>query len=147
MTRRLIMSILHFQPIKGQVRTILRAILNTPEVSSCRLKVVLTLRLVCEEIVMNVTSYAYPEGTEGYLDVDIQKVAVSRGHPDNRVVIRFEDGGIPFNPLEQKKPDITLPWKQRPVGGLGVYLILRMMDDVRYAYVDNRNILTVEKII
>ena len=54
------MSILHFQPIKGQVRTILRAILNTPEVSSCRLKVVLTLRLVCEEIVMNVTSYAYP---------------------------------------------------------------------------------------
>ena len=80
MTRRLIMSILHFQPIKGQVRTILRAILNTPEVSSCCLKVVLTLRLVCEEIVMNVTSYAYPEGTEGYLDVDIQKVAVSSGH-------------------------------------------------------------------
>ena len=71
------MSLLHFQPIKGQVRTILRAILNTPEVSSCRLKVVLTLRLVCEEIVMNVTSYAYPEGTEGYLDVDIQKVAVT----------------------------------------------------------------------
>jgi anti-sigma regulatory factor (Ser/Thr protein kinase) len=96
---------------------------------------------------MNVASYGYPEGTEGYLDVDIQKVAVSKGHPDNRVVIRFEDGGIPFNPLEQKDPDITLPWKQRPIGGLGVYLILRMMDDVRYAYVDNRNVLTVEKII
>ena len=95
----------------------------------------------------SIDEISYPEGTEGYLDVDIQKVAVSSGHPDNRVVIRFEDGGIPFNPLEQKKPDITLPWKQRPVGGLGVYLILRMMDDVRYAYVDNRNVLTIEKII
>ena len=133
------MSQFHFQPIKGQARTILRTILKSPEVSSCHLKSILTLRLACEEIVMNVTSYAYPEGTEGYLDVDIQKT--------DRIIIRFEDGGLPFNPLDQKKPDTTLSWKKRRIGGLGILLTIRMMDDVHYAYVDDKNVLTIEKVI
>ena len=133
------MSELHFQPIKGQARQILKAILNTPEISSCRMKEFLTLQLACEEIVVNITSYAYPEGSDGYLDVIIQKT--------DRIVIRFEDGGVPFNPLEHKSPDITLPWKQRPIGGLGIYLLRRKMDDIHYEYVDNKNILTIEKVI
>ena len=133
------MSELHFQPIKGQARQILKAILNTPEISSCRMKEFLTLQLACEEIVVNITSYAYPEGSDGYLDVIIQKTG--------RIVIRFEDGGVPFNPLEHKSPDITLPWKQRPIGGLGIYLLRRKMDDIHYEYVDNKNILTIEKVI
>ena len=133
------MSKLHFQPIKGQAREILKAILESPEVSSCNLKETLTLRLACEEIVMNVTSYAYPEGAEGFLDVDIQKT--------DRITIRFEDGGVPFNPLEQKNPDTGLSWKKRHIGGLGIFLIRRKMDNVRYAYEDNKNVLTIEKAI
>ncbi len=133
------MSELHFQPIKGQARQILKAILNTPEISSCRMKEFLTLQLACEEIVVNITSYAYPEGSDDYLDVIIQKT--------DRIVIRFEDGGVPFNPLEHKSPDITLPWKQRPIGGLGIFLLRRKMDDIHYEYVDNKNILTIEKVI
>ena len=133
------MSKLHFQPIKGQAREILKAILESPEVSSCNLKEILVLRLACEEIVMNVTSYAYPEGAEGFLDVDIQKT--------DRITIRFEDGGVPFNPLEQKDPDTGLSWKKRCIGGLGIFLLRRKMDDVRYAYEDNKNVLTIEKAI
>ena len=133
------MSKLHFQPIKGKAREILKAILESPEVSSCNLKETLTLRLACEEIVMNVTSYAYPEGAEGFLDVDIQKT--------DRITIRFEDGGVPFNPLEQKNPDTGLSWKKRHIGGLGIFLIRRKMDNVRYAYEDNKNVLTIEKAI
>lgn len=133
------MSELHFQPIKGQARQILKAILNTPEISSCRMKEFLTLQLACEEIVVNITSYAYPEGSDGYLDVIIQKT--------DRIVIRFEDGGVPFNPLEHKSPDTTLPWKQRPIGGLGIFLLRRKMDDIHYEYIDNKNILTIEKVI
>ena len=86
---------------------------------------------------MNVTSYAYPEDVEGFLDINIQKT--------DRIIIRFEDGGIPFNPLEQKKPDTKLSWKLRPIGGLGIYLVLKKMDDVRYVYVDQKNVLTIEK--
>ncbi len=107
------MSELHFQPIKGQARKILKAILDSPEISSCRMKETLTLRLACEEI----------------------------------VVIRFEDGGVPFNPLEHKNPDVTLPWKQRRIGGLGIFLLRRKMDDIHYDHIDNKNILTIEKVI
>lgn len=133
------MSSLHFHPIKGKAREILKAILQTLEVSSCSMKETLELRLVCEEVVTNVVKYAYPEGTDGYLDVDIQK--------SDRIVLRFEDGGVPFNPLEYKNPDTTLPWKRRSIGGLGIMLTLRKMSDVRYSYEDGKNVLTMEKII
>ena len=133
------MSTFHFQPIKGQAREILTAILKSPEVASCNLKETLALRLACEEIVMNVTTYAYPEGADGFLDVDIQKT--------DRITIRFEDGGVPFNPLEQKTPNTKLSWKKRRVGGLGIFLISRKMDDVRYVYENQKNVLTIEKVI
>ena len=131
------MSKLHFQPIKGQAREILTAILESPEVASCKEEEIQVLRLACEEIIMNVTSYAYPEGVDGFLDVDIQKT--------DRLTIRFEDGGVPFNPLEQEKPDTGLSWNKRRIGGLGIFLFRRKMDDVRYAYVDHKNVLTIEK--
>ena len=133
------MSTFHFQPIKGQARQILEAILKSPEVASCHLKETLALRLACEEIVMNVTSYAYPEGVDGFLDVTIRKT--------DRIEIRFEDGGVPFNPLEQITPNTKLSWKKRRVGGLGIFLISRKMDDVRYVYENQKNVLTIEKVI
>ena len=132
------MSQLHFQPIKGQAHTILQTILKSPELSSCNMKVSMALRLACEEIVTNVTSYAYPEGTDGFLDINIQKT-------DERIIIRFEDGGMPFNPLEHMMPDIKKSWKLRHIGGLGIYLVIKKMDTVRYAYLENKNVLTIEK--
>ena len=133
------MSKLHFQPIKGRAKEILTAILKSPEVESCGQKLTLILRLACEEIVMNVTNYAYPEGTDGFLDVDIQKT--------DRIIIRFEDGGVAFNPLEQKKPNTRLSWRKRRIGCLGIFLLRRKMDDVRYTYEDHKNKLTIEKMI
>ena len=133
------MTELHFQHIKGQARQILRAILKTPEISSCNLKDVMLIRLACEEIIMNITSYAYPDDIDGYLDVDIQRT--------DRITIRFKDGGVPFNPLEQEKPDTHLSWMQRHVGGLGIYLVTKKMDAVSYAYENSRNVLSIEKII
>lgn len=133
------MSVLRFQPISGKASEILKAILQTPEVSSCAIKDLMLIRLACEELVMNITSYAYPEDVEGFLEVDVEKT-------DERIVIRFKDGGMPFNPLEHKKPDTKLPWKQRRIGGLGIFLVKKKMDDVRYAYEDNKNVLTIEKL-
>ena len=132
------MSEMHFQPIKGRAREILKAILQTPEVSSCSLKDGLVLRLACEEIVMNITAYAYPDDVEGYLDVELEKT-------DHHISLCFKDGGVPFNPLEQKSPDTKLSWKQRHIGGLGIYLVIKKMDAIRYAYENNKNILTIQK--
>lgn len=148
------MTDLHFQPVKGKAREILRAILQPPEFSSCNLKDVMLLRLACEEIVMNITSYAYPDvvgsasertnpvhdDATDFLNVQIERTA-------DRIIIRFIDGGAPFNPLELPTPDTKLSWKQRRIGGLGIFLVIKKMDNVHYAYEDNKNILTIEKVI
>ena len=88
---------------------------------------------------MNVTTYAYRPDEGGWLDIEIEKT--------DRITIRFEDGGVPFNPLEKEKPDTGLSWKKRSIGGLGIFILRRKMDDVRYVYEKNRNILTIEKAI
>jgi anti-sigma regulatory factor (Ser/Thr protein kinase) len=130
--------LLHFQPIAGKALDILDAILRTPEVASCK-KEFNALRLVCEELVVNVVDYAYPENDEeGYLDIEIEK-------DDACITIRFKDGGIPFNPLDRDMPDTSLPLEERRIGGLGIFLTIKKMDDVTYDYVNNENILSIKK--
>ena len=131
------MRLLHFQPIAGKALDILDAILHTPEVASSK-KEFNVIRLVCEELVVNVVDYAYPDDPEGYLDVEIDK-------DDSCLTIRFKDGGTPFNPLEREMPDITIPLEERRIGGLGIFLTIKMMDEVSYAYVNKENILTIKK--
>ena len=132
------MSMLHYQPVKGRGREIMKAILQSPELLSCSEEVFFAIRLACEEVVVNIASYAYPDDVEGFIDIDIQKT--------DRIILRFEDGGVPFNPLNYEEPDITLPWEERRIGGLGIYLVMKKMDAVRYEYANDRNILTIDKI-
>ena len=61
------------------------------------------------------------------------------------IVLEFIDGGVPFNPLAKADPDISLPPEQREIGGLGIFLVREMMDDVAYAYVNKENRLTIKK--
>lgn len=131
------MKQLHFQPIAGKALEILDAILHTPEVASCK-KEFSTLRLICEELVVNVVDYAYPEEAEGYLDIEIER-------EEDSILIRFKDGGTPFNPLAREMPDITLPLEERRIGGLGIFLTVKKMDEVFYDYVNNENVLTIKK--
>ena len=149
------MSHYHFQPIREQGRLILDTVLASPEFAECSMKETLTFRLACEEIIMNVIFYAYPENVEGFIDVDVQKAplpapaalseASAVAASTACITIRFTDGGIPFNPLEREKPDTQMAWKLRDIGGLGIFLVIKKMDDVRYTYADNKNILTIEK--
>ena len=151
------MSHYHFQPIQGRGRLILDAVIDSPEFADCTFKERLTLRLACEEIIMNVIFYAYPENPDGFIDVDVQKTPLPAPAADSSaaddapadsgslITISFADGGIPFNPLEREKPDTLRDWHLRDIGGLGIFLVIKKMDDVRYAYADNKNILTIEK--
>ena len=133
------MSLLHFQPIAGKAVEILDAILQTPEVASSK-KELFALRLVCDELVVNVVDYAYPDNADGYLDVEIKK-------DESMITIQLRDGGVPFNPLEQEMPDTTQPLEQRRIGGLGIFLVIKKMDEVTYNYVNNENVLTIKKTI
>ena len=61
------------------------------------------------------------------------------------VTITFVDHGVPYDPLAKEDPNITLSAGEREVGGLGIFLTKKLMDDVAYAYKDGRNILTLKK--
>ena len=72
------------------------------------------------------------------MDVEIER-------DDDCITIRLKDGGKPFNPLEREMPDTTLPLEERRIGGLGIFLTIKKMDEVTYDYVDHMNILTIKK--
>ena len=84
------------------------------------------LNLVLEEAVVNVIQYAYPEGGEHTFTLDADKEA-------DTVTFVLKDDGKPFNPLEQAPDvDITLTAEKRKIGGLGIFLVQQMMDEVDY---------------
>lgn len=94
--------------------------------------------LALEEAVSNVMLYAYPETTSGQVLVEADKT-------NNQVVFTITDSGIPFDPTEQQEPDITLSAEERPIGGLGIFLVRKIMDSIRYERKDDKNILTLVK--
>ncbi len=131
------MKKLHFQPVKGKGPEITEAIIAEEEITSCK-KEFFALHLVIEELAVNIADYAYPDGGDGYLDVLIDRT------PET-ITITFKDGGTPFNPLERKMPDIDLPLEERGIGGLGIFLTVKKMDEVKYDYCNNENVLTIMK--
>lgn len=106
---------------------------------ACSPKMQMQLALVVEEIFVNIAHYAYPNG-EGDAVIGIQV----KGEPPV-LTLRFADRGIPFDPLSQPEADITLSAQDRPIGGLGIFLTKKIMDEADYAYADGQNILTLHK--
>lgn len=105
----------------------------------CPAKVRLQVELAVEEIFVNIASYAYhPERGETEVCVD------THGDPPT-VTITFIDHGKPFNPLDRPDADVTLPAEERGIGGLGILLVKKNMDDVTYSYENGKNILTITK--
>lgn len=109
------------------------------EKAECPMKAVMQITVAIEEIFVNVARYAYPEGGgEVRFSVDFDNT-------NREITFRMTDDGIPFNPLEKPDPDVTLSAEERKIGGLGIYMMKKTMDDVSYAYEKGENILTMTK--
>ena len=127
-----------FNPITDKCSEIVDFLMASPDMPSdetLRFK----LHLSIEEAVENVVRYAY-EGGIGWLEV-----GTSLDHDSLVLTVELRDAGVPFNPLEAPDPDVTLPANEREIGGLGIYLCKKMMDDIRYRYEDGNNVLTMTK--
>lgn len=98
----------------------------------------MNLNLVLEEIVSNIIFYAYPNGGEHSICITL-----SMAHGD--ITIEIEDEGIPFDPTTMQQPDINLPAEDRPIGGLGIFLVSKIMDNVSYTREQEKNKLTLKK--
>jgi anti-sigma regulatory factor (Ser/Thr protein kinase) len=93
--------------------------------------------LAVEEIFVNIAKYAY-DGKSGDATVRLQVETPW-------LVMEFEDRGKPFNPLDFPPPDVSASLEERPVGGLGIFLTVKMMDQVSYRRIDGKNCLSIRK--
>ncbi len=105
--------------------------------NGCPMKPQMQILIAAEEIFVNIANYAYGEGEgSAWIGIDIQ---------GRRVVAVFEDAGTPYNPLAKEDPDITADADERQIGGLGIFMVKKTMDSVKYAYEGGKNRLTIRK--
>ena len=105
----------------------------------CSMKIQMAVCVAIEEVFVNIAHYAYGDG-EGNMSLGIGFDEESR-----TITFRVADRGIPFDPLQKPDPDITLAVEDRPIGGLGIFIVKKTMDSVHYSYENGKNILTMIK--
>lgn len=94
------------------------------------------IKIVIEEIFVNIASYAYKNDGDVKLIVSTYRDQFS---------ITFIDSGFKFNPLDNEDPDLNENAKERRIGGLGIFMVKKLMDGIHYKYENNQNILTLVK--
>ena len=109
------------------------------EKANCSMKTLMQINIAVDEIFTNISSYAYRSGTgPAKMHMDLLKDPPA-------VLITFTDSGIPYNPLEKEDPDVTLSASERQIGGLGIFMAKKLMDEIRYEHRDGKNILRMKK--
>lgn len=108
------------------------------EENNCPMKAMMHIDIALEELFVNIAHYAYPDSNgEALIRMSVT--------PEN-AEITLIDSGIPYDPLAKPDPDITLSAQERKIGGLGIFMSKKLMDDITYEYSDSKNVLTIKKL-
>ena len=105
----------------------------------CPMKAQMQIDVAVEELFVNIASYAYTPD-EGDATIRIETAPETR-----TVLITFLDRGVPYDPLAKPDPDVALSVEERQIGGLGIFMVKKSMDSMKYAYRDGQNILAITK--
>ena len=109
------------------------------EALDCPMKAQMQIDIAIDELFGNIAYYAYnPKIGQATVRVDVIEDPLA-------VTITFIDNGVPYDPLAKEDPDTTLSIEDREIGGLGIYMVKKSMDDVTYEYKNGQNILTIKK--
>ena len=109
------------------------------ELIDCPIKVQMQIDIAIDELFGNIAHYAYnTEVGNATVRVEISEAPLA-------VIITFIDNGVPYDPLGKDDPDITLSAEEREIGGLGIYMVKKSMDEITYEYKDGQNILKIKK--
>jgi serine/threonine-protein kinase RsbW len=104
------------------------------------MELLMSLNLVMEEMVSNIIFYAYPEGTEGTIDIAVES--------DGKELTFFlTDYGREFDPTKKADPDLNINPAERDIGGMGIFIVRNIMDSVTYQRLGGKNMLTLKKVI
>ena len=109
------------------------------EAFDCPMKAQMQIDIAIDELFGNIAHYAYnPDIGEATVKVEVIEDPMS-------VVITFIDNGVPYDPLKKADPDTSLSAEEREIGGLGIFMVKKTMDEVSYEYKDGQNILKIKK--
>ena len=121
------------------LNTVLAFVDKQLEQAGCPLKLMTQVDLAVEEIFVNIARYAY------HPYVGEARVRCEAGGDPFQIIVGFADRGRPYNPLDRQDPDVTLDAQRRQIGGLGIFMAKKLMDDIQYEYRDGKNILSLRK--
>ena len=134
------MKELSIEALVDNLTKVLEFIDTELEKNDCNMKAQMQIDVAVEELFVNVASYSYKDGV-GMADITIDV-------DDNRCAkISISDTGVPYDPLAKEDPDVSLSVEERSIGGLGIYMVKKIMDTFTYKYEDGHNIVTITKAI
>ncbi len=105
----------------------------------CPMKVQIQIAVAIDELMSNIARYAYTA------EVGMVTVQFELKENEKAVIITFIDSGVPYDPLAKSDPDISLSAEDRDLGGLGIFMVKKTMDSMKYEYKNGHNILTIQK--
>ena len=109
------------------------------ETLDCPMKAQMQIDIAIDELFGNIAHYAYnPEIGKATVRVEVIEDPLA-------VTVTFIDNGVPYDPLAKADPDTTLRAEEREIGGLGIYMVKKSMDEIAYEYKDGQNILKIKK--
>lgn len=121
------------------IETVIDFVNGQLEEIKCPLKAQMQVDIAIDELFGNIAHYAYnPETGPATVRVEVTEDPIA-------VVITFIDRGVPYDPLKKEDPDITLSAEERAIGGLGIFMVKKTMDEISYEYKDGKNILRIKK--
>ncbi len=97
-----------------------------------------TFHIIFDDLLNNVISYGFNDEQRHFIDISLGLTASS-------LIVSIADDGVPFNPLDETVPDTTLSIEDRPIGGLGIHIVVNMVDDISYQRTADKNVLTLTK--
>ena len=105
----------------------------------CPMKAQMQIDIAIDELFSNIAQYAYTPNTgKATVRVEVTEDPMA-------VVITFIDNGVPYDPLAKEDPNVSLPADERQIGGLGIFMVKKSMDEITYEYKNGQNILTIKK--
>lgn len=109
------------------------------ETMNCSMKAQMQIDIAIDELFGNIAHYAYrPDVGPATVRVEVVEEPIA-------VIITFIDQGVPYDPLKNRDPDTMLSAEEREIGGLGIYMVKKSMDEISYEYQDGQNILKIKK--
>lgn len=121
------------------IETVTNFVNEQLEALDCPMRAQIQIDIAIDELFGNIAHYAYnPEVGSATVRVEVSQDPLA-------VIITFIDKGVPYDPLRNADPNVTLSAEERQIGGLGIYMVKKSMDEISYEYKNGQNILTIKK--